>query len=152
MSEAITASVAGLSGDAEREALTDERKAYYAAFPGAVPPGDDMRWQGWQARAALHSTGKPDVEGRLKKEARVGHTTFGVGVPERFVIDAAQRAAEHPQGLVDKGAAAGLQRIIQGNAERAAFLDAHPAVAAELAALIEENERLRSALPKGDQA
>lgn len=99
-----------------------------------------------QAEAALHSTGKPDVEGRLKKEARVGHTTFGIGVPERFVIEAAQRAAEHPQGLVDKEAAAGLQRIIQENAERAAFLDSHPAVSAELAALIEENERLLTLL------
>ena len=138
------ASVAGLSGDAEREALIERLKAQSLAhrYEAETDSADLID----EAVAALHSTGKPDVEGRLKKEARVGHTTFGIGVPERFVIDAAQRAAEHPQGLVDKEAAAGLQRIIQENAERAAFLDSHPAVSAELAALIEENERLLTLL------
>lgn len=36
-----------------------------------------------------------------------------------------------------------LRKLIADNAGRSAFLDAHPAVSAELAALIEENERLR---------
>ena len=139
-----TASVAGLSGDAEREALIERLKAQSLAhrYEAETDSADLID----EAVAALHSTGKPDGEVRLTKEARVGHTTFGVGVPERFVIEAAQRAAEHPQGLVDKEAAAGLQRIIQENAERAAFLDSHPAVSAELAALIEENERLLTLL------
>ena len=138
-----TASVAGLSGDAEREALIERLKAQSLAhrYEAETDSADLID----EAVAALHSTGKPDGEVRLTKEARVGHTTFGVGVPERFVIEAAQRAAEHPQGLVDKEAAAGLQRIIQENAERAAFLDSHPSVSAEMASLIEENERLRAA-------
>ena len=139
----VPASVAGLSGDAEREALIERLKAQSLAhrYEAETDSADLID----EAVAALHSAGKPDGEGRLTKEARVGHAMFGVGVPERFVIEAAQRAAEHSQGLVDKEVAAGLRRIIQGNAERAAFLDSHPSVCAELAALIEENERLLGA-------
>lgn len=86
------------------------------------------------------------AEVRLTKVARVGHTQFGIGVPERMVIEAAQRAAEHNKGEADDEFVAELNHIIQSNAERAAFLDAHPAVSAELAQLIEENERLTAAL------
>lgn len=85
------------------------------------------------------------AEPRLSAEARVGGTVFGVGVPERLVIEAAKRAAVQPQGLISEEAGRELRQMIADNAGRAAFLESHPAVSEELARLIEENERLREA-------
>lgn len=108
-------------------------------------PGFEAAEKARALSAALASP--PEQAGaRLTAEARVGHCTFGVGVPERMVVEAAKRAAQHPQGDVDKEAAKAFQAIITEHAERAAFLDAHPAVSQELCDLIEENERLREAL------
>lgn len=65
----------------EREALTDEREAFEAwlvangYLADRLPDGDyeawfsGHAWVGWQARAALHSTGKPDVEVARLREA-----------------------------------------------------------------------------------
>lgn len=68
----------------EREALTDERKDFdawlgranhtpsgdepgYQTWPAIrYPDQEDAAWIGWQARAALHSTGKPDREAMLR--------------------------------------------------------------------------------------
>jgi hypothetical protein len=102
-------------------------------------------------RSALLDIAAPQPEAvceekRLTQEARVGGASFGIGVPERLVVEAAQRAALHPQGLVDESAKQELQQLIADNAGRAAFLESHPAVSEELAGLIEENERLRAAL------
>lgn len=101
-------------------------------------------------RRAMEEIAAPQVEQqaerRLTRKARVGGTLFEVGVPERLVLDAAQLAAQRPQGLIDDSVKRELQQLIADNAGRAAFLDAHPAVSQELAGLIEENERLRAAL------
>lgn len=118
---------------------TSQRESIRTAAKQLIDLGDEKTAA---TLAWIDDAPSPQAEPRLTREARIGHTSFGIGVPERFVIEAAQRAAEHPQGEVDKAAAAELQRLIQESAERAAFLDAHPAVTAELASLIAENERL----------
>jgi hypothetical protein len=113
--------------------------AYIPAFRDAM----------WNLNVAL---GKPSASERqqggerLTAEARVGNVVFGVGVPERMVIEAAQSAAKHPQGGVSEEAGRELRQMIADNAGRAAFLESHPAVSKELSDLIEENERLRDAL------
>lgn len=66
-----TASVAGLSGDAEREAfeawfVVEGDPGFLVRRPAApdeyVEPDVQASWEAWQARAALHSTGKPGDE------------------------------------------------------------------------------------------
>ena len=65
------ASVAGLSGDAEREAfeawfVVEGDPGFLVRRPAApdeyVEPDVQASWEAWQARAALHSTGKPDQD------------------------------------------------------------------------------------------